>query len=69
MANKMNAFGNKPKAVIQIKDGKEIKQFKSIADATKEIKKNNPNALCTHISECANGKIKSAYGYVWKFAK
>lgn len=43
------------------KDNKLIHSFSSIQEASKSI--NKPRA---HISECVNGKRKTAYGYIWK---
>ena len=46
------------------KKGELLNIFPSVKDAAKSIKK--PSA---HISQCANGKRKSAYGFIWKFAE
>ena len=46
------------------KKGELLNIFSSVKDAAKSIKK--PSA---HISQCANGKRKSAYGFIWKFAE
>ncbi len=43
-------------------DGSLLGVFPSIKDAAKSISK-----PYTHISECANGKRKTAYGFIWKF--
>ena len=43
------------------KDGKFIKEFKSITEAAKQL-----GSVGT-IHNCCSGKIKSAYGYIWKF--
>lgn len=47
--------------------------FDSIADAAKWLFENgNTNSqgksVVTHISDCAKGKYKTAYGFYWKFA-
>lgn len=41
----------------------DIKKYNSIADAAKHV-----NGSIGNISNAANGKIPSAYGYYWKFA-
>ena len=46
------------------KKGELLNIFSSVKDAAKSIEK--PSA---HISQCANGKRKSAYGFIWKFAE
>ena len=43
-------------------DGKYIKTFKSIYEASKAL--NKPRQA---ISDCLNGKYSTAYGYKWKF--
>lgn len=42
--------------------GNFIKQFPSLADASRELKISPSN-----ISHCANGKYKTCKGYVWKY--
>lgn len=44
------------------KDGKLLAVFNNVAEASRAM--NKPRA---HISECANGKRKTAYSFVWKF--
>lgn len=42
--------------------------FGSLTDARQWVVTNGfPNAGLSRLSECANGKVKSAYGYTWKF--
>lgn len=43
-----------------------INTFNSISDAAREINK-DPNTCAGHISQVANGKRKTAYGFIWKF--
>lgn len=43
-------------------DGKLVGEFSSIKDAAKALGKHHSN-----ISKCCNGKVNSAYGFVWKF--
>ena len=42
--------------------GNVVKKYSSICDAARDLGK-----VSSHISEAANGKRKTAYGYVWKF--
>ena len=50
--------------MIDIASGKHIKTFISLSVACEYVgKKSN----FTGISECCNGKRKTAYGYKWKF--
>lgn len=66
-------FTEKSKQVYQYsKDNIFIQSFSSTADAAKWLFNNNKCAALTsgvrsHISEAANGKRKSAYGYFWKY--
>ena len=55
----------KAKAIVMIdkKTDKTIKQFNSIIDGTKYIGKNNSGAIVS----CCKGKLKTAYGYKWKY--
>jgi group I intron endonuclease len=49
--------------------GEYIQTFASIKDATKAVKPNsNLESTHGHISQVCNGKRKTAYGYIWKFA-
>lgn len=56
---------SKKKRVVQYSlDGKYIKQYPSISSAAKELKKRP-----LLISNCINGKYKTAYGFIWKLKK
>ena len=44
------------------KDGQLVKEYKSVAEV---VRVNNFGQ--GNISNCCNGKLKSAYGYVWKY--
>lgn len=51
------------KSVLQCtKEGEIIEEYDSIKDAAKALGKHHSN-----ISKCCNGKVNSAYGFVWKF--
>lgn len=39
-----------------------IKTFKSVPDAAKEV-----DGVTGNISLCCNGKVKTAYGYIWRY--
>lgn len=39
-----------------------IQVYNTVGDASKALNKNH-----AHISQCANGKRATAYGYIWKF--
>ena len=73
--NKINEeLRNKTKKSIKqySKNGSYIQTFEAVADAARWIYENNLcNTLSSgvrgHISEVANGKRKSAYGYIWKY--
>lgn len=46
------------------RDNKFIKKWNSIEEASKKLK------ICNHnISYCCSGKLKSAGGYIWKYAE
>lgn len=47
-------------------DGEYIHTYDCIKDALKEL---NAPLKSGHISSCAKGKKKSAYGFMWKYAK
>lgn len=52
------------KHVVQFDYGMHmIKKYDSVVDAVKQ----NNFKTATSISECCNGKRKTAYGYVWKY--
>lgn len=44
-------------------NGKYLKEWKSASDAEKEMRGKNTG----NISNCLNGKTKTAYGYIWKY--
>lgn len=46
------------------KDGNLINRFATVMDAERSL--NIYRASC-HISQCANGKRKTAYGYLWRY--
>ena len=48
--------------VSSYKNGSLIKTYNSIKEASKDV-----NGLSTNIVKCLKGKIKSAYGYQWKY--
>ena len=55
-----------PKPVDQYDlDGNFIQSFSSITEASEKLKINNRNTA--HIAECCKGKIKFAYGFLWKY--
>lgn len=64
---------NSKKAIKQFdKDNNYIQTFSSTVEAGKWIYENNKcsslnSGVRSHISDCANGKRKSAYGYVWRY--
>ena len=41
-----------------------IKEFKSLTEASKELKIN-----CSNIGRCCNNKLKTAGGFIFKFAE
>lgn len=51
--------------MIDCLTGKIILEFSSAAEAERYL--NLPKRAGTNIRNCANGKIKTAYGYIWKF--
>lgn len=63
---------NSPKEVLQYdKAGNFIQSFERVTYAAKwvadKLNKKYASGIRGHISDCANGKVKSAYGYVWKY--
>lgn len=53
------------KPVLQYsKDGAFIREYPSIQEAAKAIGKENGGGGC--ISNCCNGKLSTAYGYIWR---
>lgn len=56
---------NKQRRVCQFtKEGKFIKQFNSCKEAEKTFDKKSSN-----ISNCCRGKLKTAYGYIWRYSE
>lgn len=51
--------------MIDSLNGKTHLEFSSAAEAAKYL--NLPDRADSNIRACANGKIKTAYGYIWKF--
>uniref|UniRef100_A0A6C0AER1 HNH nuclease domain-containing protein n=1 Tax=viral metagenome TaxID=1070528 RepID=A0A6C0AER1_9ZZZZ len=65
-AHNMGAYTNRnlaTKAVIQLsKEGKFIKKFESISDASREV-----NTGKSHISKCCKGRRNTCAGFKWVF--
>ena len=60
----MSGTYNKKQVVQKDINTKEvINIFDSLSDASKYIKASSSS----HISNCCNNKIESAYGYIWEF--
>lgn len=58
--------GANKRAVLQYsKDGKFIKKYSSVTAAAQQIGKKSR----TNLSDCLNGKTKTAYGFIWKYEK
>lgn len=58
----------KAKPVIQFKlDGTFIQEFPSISEAVRQLQPQIPNINTGNISSACSGKIKSAYGFQWKY--
>ena len=58
----------KAKSVIQLSlDNEILRTYSSVSEAVRALKINNPKASTSNISYACNGKLKSAYGYKWKF--
>lgn len=45
-----------------------IRKWESATEAAKNITKSKVSTSCSKIIMCCKGKIKTAYGYVWKYA-
>lgn len=58
---------SKPIKMIEITTGKTFKEFSNATEAAKYL--NLPKRADSNIRACANGKIKTAYGYIWEFIK
>lgn len=64
----VGALNHKSKSVIQFSiSGEFIKKYECISDAERAL--NIPQGGGGHISSCAKGKSKSAYGYIWKYSE
>lgn len=48
--------------IASYKNGILVREYKSIKEASEDV-----NGLSTNIVKCLKGKIKSAYGYIWKY--
>ena len=57
---KVSPFQNVP--IASYKNGLLVKKYNSIKEASEDV-----NGLSTNIVKCLKGKIKSAYGYQWKY--
>lgn len=56
-------FKSHAKKVLQFtKNGQFVKEFESAYEIKREL-----GYLQSHISQCCNGKRKTAYGYIWSF--
>ena len=44
-----------------------LKEFDSPKEAAYELTGTKKNRVDSNIAACARGKIKSAYGYIWKY--
>ena len=49
--------------VTSYKNGEKVKEYNSIKEASIDV-----NGLSTNIVKCLKGKIKSAYGFNWKYS-
>lgn len=70
--NNIQLQRNKKTITAYSKDGKEIKSFNSTIEAAQWCFNNGKcvtlnSGVRSHIAEVANGKRKSAYGYIWKY--
>lgn len=70
--NNIQLQRNKKTITAYSKDGKEIKSFNSTIEAAQWCFDNGKcvtlnSGVRSHIAEVANGKRKSAYGYIWKY--
>ena len=70
-----NFYGSclKPKTISSYtKENVFIKQFNSVKEASEWVFENGKcktlnSGVRGHISDCANGKQSTAYGYIWKY--
>ena len=59
--------------MIDKNNGNVLKVFSSVMDSAKYIVDNNystskdPTGVKPHIRDCASGKRKTAYGFIWKW--
>ena len=61
--HKLNTKENQYKAVLQYdKSGNFIQRYNSISEAKKAL-----NIKGGHIGDVCNGRMKTAYGFIWKF--
>ena len=69
-----NNYGTKPQRISKAnsvrvnqydKDYNFIKTWNSLTEAEKHLKKDRANV---NISKCCKSKVKSAYGYIWRYA-
>lgn len=67
--NKINPINfqqvNSKKVIQKDKDGNVLNKFNSISEVLKFI--NKPESSRSSISKACNGKLKTAYGYIWEF--
>ena len=59
-------MANKKKVAYYTIEGVYLGEFESIKDACIFLGY-DPRASSSHISECANGKRKTAKGYIWRY--
>lgn len=71
---KLKSHGNHSSKNITAytKDGDKVQSFNSTVEAAQWCFDNQKcktlnSGVRSHIAECANGKRKSAYGYIWKY--
>lgn len=61
---KLGKYNSKSKKVIQLKkDGEVVNEFYGINEASRET-----NINCGNIAQACKGKLKSAGGYLWRYA-
>ena len=48
-------------------DNNLIKEYSSVGEAVRELRKIYPKAATSNVSYACNGKLKTAYGYKWKY--
>lgn len=62
-----NSAASKPILMIDKKTQQVLKEFNSTKEAAYELTGTKKNRVDSNIAACARGKIKSAYGYIWKY--